>query len=177
MRHDLKSDTLQKLGRATAVNGEAVSCPASDEAVRPQGETASAGQGLLQRAFARGYLQREWKRVKANKGAAGVGGLDIEQAGEHLLTEWTGIRAQLLSGLYRPRPVRRVMIPRLDASPRELDIPAVMDRLIRRPCCKYCSPYSTRPSARISTVSDWGAVRMMRYLPLTHMCTLVVGSW
>jgi retron-type reverse transcriptase len=72
-----------------------VNRPVSDEALRPQGDPESAGQGLLQRAFARGNLQRAWKRVKANKGAAGVDGLDIEQTAEHLLTTcfpfaWSG---------------------------------------------------------------------------------------
>ncbi|MGH8354634.1 MAG: group II intron reverse transcriptase/maturase, partial [Pseudomonas sp.] len=86
----------------------------SDEACCPQGDTKSAGQGLLQRAFARENLQRAWKRVKANKGAAGVDGLDIDRTAEHLLTEWAGIRQQLLSGVYRPSPVRRVVIPKPD---------------------------------------------------------------
>ena len=70
------------------MSGEAVIRSVSDEALRPRGETDSTGQGLLYRALARGNLQRAWKRVKANKGAAGVDGLSIEQTAERLLTEW-----------------------------------------------------------------------------------------
>jgi retron-type reverse transcriptase len=43
--------------------------------------------------------------VKANKGAAGVDGLDIAQTIEHLRTHWPQIRQQLLQGNYRPSPV------------------------------------------------------------------------
>ncbi|TBV02993.1 group II intron reverse transcriptase/maturase, partial [Stutzerimonas kirkiae] len=132
MRHDLKSDAHQKVGRVQAVSGEAVNHSASDEALRPRGESDGTGQGLLQRAFARANLQRAWKRVKANKGAAGVDGLNIEQTAERLLTEWADIRERLLSGQYRPRPVRRVVIPKGDGSQRELGIPTVTDRLIQQ---------------------------------------------
>ena len=140
MRHDLKSDAHQKVGRAQAMSGEAMIRSVSDEALRPRGETDSTGQGLLYRALARGNLQRAWKRVKANKGAAGVDGLSIEQTAERLLTEWAGIRAQLLSGLYRPSRVRRVMIAKPDGSQRELGIPTVTDRLIQQALLQVLQP-------------------------------------
>ena len=140
MRHDLKSDAHQKVGRAQAMSGEAMIRSVSDEALRSRGETDSTGQGLLYRALARGNLQRAWKRVKANKGAAGVDGLSIEQTAERLLTEWAGIRAQLLSGLYRPSPVRRVMIAKPDGSQRELGIPTVTDRLIQQALLQVLQP-------------------------------------
>ena len=140
MRHDLKSDAHQKVGRAQAMSGEAMIRSVSDEALRPRGETDSTGQGLLYRALARGNLQRAWKRVKANKGAAGVDGLSIEQTAERLLTEWAGIRAQLLSGLYRPSPVRRGMIAKPDGSQRELGIPTVTDRLIQQALLQVLQP-------------------------------------
>jgi len=60
-------------------SGEAVRSPVSDEVNRPQDEPDNAGQGLLERAFARENLKRAWKRVKANKGAAGVDGLDMNR--------------------------------------------------------------------------------------------------
>lgn len=87
-------------GRTETTSGEAVRSPVSDEVNRPQDESDSAGQGLLERAFARENLKQAWKRVKANKGAAGIDGLDIEQTAEHLLTQWAAIREQLLSGVY-----------------------------------------------------------------------------
>jgi RNA-directed DNA polymerase len=82
--------------------------------------------GLLENALTRENLQVAWKRVKANKGAAGVDGLDIEQTAQAIRNEWPHIRQQLLAGRYRPSPVRRVMIPKPDGSQRELGIPIVV---------------------------------------------------
>ena len=58
-------------------------------------------------------LYEAWKRVKANKGSNGVDGItieDIEKKGiNRCLTE---IQSELKSGIYKPLPVRRVMIPK-----------------------------------------------------------------
>lgn len=121
-------------------SGEAVRRSVSDEVDRPQNEPENAGQGLLERAFARENLNWAWKRVKANKGAAGVDGLDIEQTAEHLLTQWSAIREQLMSGAYRPSPVKRVVIPKPDGGQRELGIPTVTDRLIQQALLQVLQP-------------------------------------
>ena len=70
--------------------------------------------------------------MRANKGAPGGDGLDIDQTARHLVTSWPAIREQLLSGSYRPMPVRRVTIPKPDGGERELGIPTVTDRLIQQ---------------------------------------------
>lgn len=85
-------------------------------------------------------MQRAWKRVKANKGAAGVDGLDIAQSGQHLKHAWPAIREQLMEGTYRPKPVRRVGIPKPDGSERELGIPTVTDRLIQQALLQVLQP-------------------------------------
>lgn len=85
-------------------------------------------------------MQRAWKRVKANKGAAGVDGLDIAQTGQHLKHAWPTIRKQLMEGTYRPLPVRRVGIPKPDGSERELGIPTVTDRLIQQALLQVLQP-------------------------------------
>jgi len=59
------------------VGGEAARASASDETTRPRHETGSTGSALLKAALTRESLQQAWKRVRANKGAAGVDGLDI----------------------------------------------------------------------------------------------------
>ena len=85
-------------GRAGAAHGEAVREPVSDEASCPRHETGGTGSALLIAALTRENLQRAFKRVRANKGAAGVDGLDISQTARHLVTAWPAIREQLLSG-------------------------------------------------------------------------------
>ncbi|MBI4207937.1 MAG: group II intron reverse transcriptase/maturase [Betaproteobacteria bacterium] len=126
--------------RAGVAPGEAGRDPVSDEANNPRHDTESTGSGLLMAALTRENLRQAWKRVKANKGAAGVDGLDIEQTGRHLVTAWPTIREQLLRGRYRPRPVRRVTIPKPDGGERELGIPTVTDRLIQQALLQVLQP-------------------------------------
>ncbi|WP_243466229.1 reverse transcriptase domain-containing protein [Sodalis glossinidius] len=86
-------------------------------------------------------MQRAWKRLKANKGAAaGVDGLSIAQTGQHLKYAWPTIRQQVMIGTYRPQPVRRVGIPKPDGSERELGIPTVIDRLIQQALLQVLQP-------------------------------------
>lgn len=129
-----------RAGRAGVARGEAAGDPVSDEAGRPRHATEDTGSALLQAALTRENLQRAFKRVRANKGAAGVDELDIDQTAKHLQTAWPEIREQLLAGKYRPSPVRRVMIPKSDGSERELGIPTVTDRLIQQALLQVLQP-------------------------------------
>src|SRR5450830_650653 len=137
-----------KAGRASVTCGEAVRVFVSDEACSPRHEHRNTGSGptepvpsaLLLQALTRENLQQAWKRVKANKGAAGVDGLDIEQTAQLIRTSWSTIRQQLLQGTYRPSPVRRVSIPKPDGGQRELGIPTVTDRLIQQALLQVLQP-------------------------------------
>ena len=126
--------------RVAVRRGEASSKASSDETRFPRQEMEDAGRDLLTQALARENMQRAWKRVKANKGAAGVDGLDIAQTGQHLKHAWPTIRQQLMEGTYRPLPVRRVGIPKPDGSERELGIPTVTDRLIQQALLQVLQP-------------------------------------
>lgn len=95
---------------------------------------------LLRAALRRENLQQAFKRVRANKGAAGVDGRDIDETSRHLAVAWPGIREQLLAGTYRPSPVRRVTIPKPDGGERELGIPTVTDRLIQQALLQVLQP-------------------------------------
>ncbi|NHZ38523.1 group II intron reverse transcriptase/maturase [Massilia sp. CCM 8692] len=136
VRHQMPASA----GRVAVRRGEASSQGTSDETRFPRQEAQDAGQDLLRQALARENMQRAWKRVKANKGAAGVDGLDIARTGQHLKHAWPTIRQQLMEGRYRPMPVRRVGIPKPDGSERELGIPTVTDRLIQQALLQVLQP-------------------------------------
>ncbi len=79
-------------------------------------------------------LQAALKRVKRNKGSAGVDGMSVGELPAHLKLHWPAIKALLLSGEYVPQPVRRVEIPKPGKpnEKRKLGIPTVMDRFIQQ---------------------------------------------
>lgn len=127
-------------GRQEREAGEARPGSCLDEAEPPPRAPNDTGAGLLSAVLARENLQRAWKQVRANKGAAGVDDLDIDQTAAMLRTGWLTIRDSLLKGTYRPQPVRRVMIPKPGGGERELGIPTVLDRLIQQALLQVLQP-------------------------------------
>jgi group II intron reverse transcriptase/maturase len=89
-------------------------------------------ENMWERIFSRGNLMVALERVQANKGAAGVDGMTVEELPAHLRAHWVSIRAKLDNGTYQPSPVKRVSIPKPDGGERLLGIPTVQDRLIQQ---------------------------------------------
>ncbi|MDD5305468.1 MAG: group II intron reverse transcriptase/maturase [Elusimicrobia bacterium] len=130
-----------KPGRTERGRGEALPGIGRDEARPARQEPEGLGRAdLLTQALARANLVVAWKRVKANRGSAGVDGLTIAATADYLKTHWPRIRDELQTGRYRPQPVRRVQIPKPGGGMRELGIPTVTDRLIQQALLQVLQP-------------------------------------
>src|SRR5690348_12279269 len=103
-------------------------------------QTGPKQPDLIERMLERGNLLKALQAVEANRGAAGVDGMEVEQLRKHLREHWAGIKEQILKGRYEPRPVRRVDIPKAGGGTRMLGIPTVLDRLIQQAIHQILSP-------------------------------------
>ena len=70
-----------------------------------------------------------YKRVKANKGSAGIDGMDFEKFEERLNNNLYKIWNRMSSGSYFPSPVMAVEIPNKSGGTRRLGIPTIADRI------------------------------------------------
>ena len=121
--------------------GEAAARARHDEAKLARGAQTDCGAGdLLGQALARENMAKAWRRVKANKGSAGVDGRTVQDTAVHLRSAWPDIRERLLDGSYRPMAVRRVSIPKPGGGVRELGIPSVVDRLVQQALLQVLQP-------------------------------------
>jgi RNA-directed DNA polymerase len=93
---------------------------------------AGKDEQLMEEVCERTNCLQALKRVKSNKGSAGIDGMTVGQLPGYLKEHWPAIREQLLSGTYRPQPVKRVEIPKPDGGVRQLGIPTVLDRMVQQ---------------------------------------------
>jgi RNA-directed DNA polymerase len=126
--------------------GEAVSGAAGQVVgQRPTAEegTRALKQDLMERVADEANLVEALRRVCANKGSAGVDGMDVTG-----LKAWMSVRAnreqlrgKLTSGEYEPAPVRGVQIPKPGGKGvRQLGIPTVVDRLVQQALLQVLEP-------------------------------------
>lgn len=103
-------------------------------------DSSEPREDLLERIVARDNVLCAWKRVKANKGAAGMDGMTVEDFAAYAREHWPAIREAILAGTYQPGPVRRVEIPKPTGGMRPLGIPTVLDRLIQQAIAQVLMP-------------------------------------
>jgi RNA-directed DNA polymerase len=88
---------------------------------------------LYDRIWRSDVLREAWARVQKNKGAAGVDEQTVAAVQEYGVERLLGeLQRDLREGSYRPRPVRRVEIPKPSGGKRPLGIPTVRDRICQQ---------------------------------------------
>lgn len=113
---------------------------------------------LLEEILSRENMQLAYKRVKANKGASGIDGITIDEIDSYLKENWVNIRDKIRRRKYKPKPVRRVEIPKPNGGVRNLGIPTIVDRIIEQAIAQRLTPivephfseysYGFRPNRR-----------------------------
>ena len=125
---------------------------------------------LYDRIFRLDILWRAWKEVRENKGSAGIDGITFEMIEEYGVEEYLlDIQEDLKNKKYRPKPVKRVYIPKPDGKQRPLGIPTIRDRIVQQACKIVIEPvfeanfldssYGFRPKrdAKLSDGTLWEA--------------------
>lgn len=125
---------FESTGEARRVGRSEETSTASRENERP------GAHGLLVEVLGRRNMHEALKRVKQNKGSAGVDGMTVEELPDYLRESWPRIREELITGRYRPQPVKRVEIPKTGGGVRQLGIPNVLDRLIQQALLQVLQP-------------------------------------
>jgi RNA-directed DNA polymerase len=85
-------------------------------------KSSAITERLMEEVCERENCKQALRRVKANKGSPGVDGITVHELPGYLKQHWTIIREQLLHGIYKPQPVKRVEIPKPDGGVRKLGI-------------------------------------------------------
>ena len=98
------------------------------------------GGDLLKSIVSRENMVRAYKQVRKNGGAPGVDGMTIEGLKMYLSEHYESLISSILTGTYRPLPVRRVEIPKPDGGVRLLGVPTVKDRMVQQAVAQVLMP-------------------------------------
>jgi RNA-directed DNA polymerase len=135
LKDDKQRNIQIELDFSSALTGEARKAEREEtesSGTTNETENPASTNRLMEEVCERENLKEALRRVKANKGSAGVDGMTVGGITDYLKQHWPAIREQLLNGTYEPKPVRRVEIPKPDGGVRKLGIPTVQDRLIQQ---------------------------------------------
>ncbi|MHC4066983.1 MAG: group II intron reverse transcriptase/maturase [Planctomycetota bacterium] len=113
---------------------------ASSVTARSVSARPEATARLLEAILDRENMRAAYHRVVANRGAPGIDGMTVDDLKDFLVENWPRTKEDLLAGRYRPRPVRRVDIPKPGGGSRTLGIPTVLERLIQQAMHQVLSP-------------------------------------
>ena len=95
---------------------------------------------LINKVLSRENLLQAHKKVTGNKGAPGIDGITVDELWKFCQDNWENVRNQVTSGTYKPKPVKKVEIPKPGGGKRFLGIPCVIDRLILQALNQVLTP-------------------------------------
>ncbi len=115
--------------------------PSGEDVTQRSDMKPAFSNDLFERVLQRDNLIAAWKRVRANKGAAGIDGMTVDEFPIWARSgHWERVTNELATGRYQPSPVRRVEIDKPDGGTRQLGIPTVADRVIQQAIAQILTP-------------------------------------
>ena len=132
-RSDRRQNIQGKLDFSSATKGEALEARGkeTESLVTAHGhESPDNTERMMEEICEWENLKAAIGQVKANKGSAGIDGMTVDELPDYV--DLLGMREQLLSGTYIPKPVKRVEIPKPDGGVRKLGIPTALDRVVQQ---------------------------------------------
>jgi RNA-directed DNA polymerase len=115
--------------------------PTGNDVTQRIGLKPAFSNNLFEQMLQPANLQQAWRQVRANKGAAGVDGMTVDEFPAWVKSGgWETVKSELYSGDYQPKPVRRVEIEKPDGGKRLLGIPTVTDRVIQQAIAQVLTP-------------------------------------
>lgn len=95
---------------------------------------------LLNELLSGDNLKIAKQRIKKNKGASGIDGMEVKELDEYLSKHLDEIKEQIRNKKYSPKPVKRVEIPKPDGGVRNLGVPTVVDRFVQQAIAQVLTP-------------------------------------
>ena len=112
------------------------------EAEVANNETGSpVPESLMEEVAGALNLMEAYFEVRVNKGKPGIDNMSVEQMGEFMAHNRDKLSQSLLDGTYKPKPVKRVDIPKPDGGTRKLGIPTVKDRVVQQAILRVVQRY------------------------------------
>ncbi len=124
---------------------------------------------LLEKVLNDKNLFEAYTQVYKNKGACGVDKMSVEELGKYMYLHKEEIKEQIRNRKYKPKPVRRVEIPKENGEKRKLGIPTVVDRLIQQAIVQVLSPIyeeqfsNSSYGFRVNRSCEMAVIKLLEY--------------
>jgi len=111
-----------------------------DSAIEPLVRGQKPERSLLETILSVDNIFNASERVISNKGVAGIDGMTVGELNEYLIKHYLELCASIRGGWYKPKPVKRIEIPKPDGGVRLLGVPTVIDRMVQQAMVQVLQP-------------------------------------
>jgi len=97
-------------------------------------------QNLLEAILNIDNMFKAQERIISNRGSSGIDGMTVNELNEYLIKHYRELCESIRGGWYKPKPVKRVEIPKPDGGKRQLGVPTVIDRMVQQAMVQVLQP-------------------------------------